>query len=867
MVGTTGSEAEAPPRQSEPSRHWCCRRRPYSGPGHVLDAHGSIATADAECGEQTENDPLQEEKLPPEVAGAAETVAQAAWLHAASPRLQRTAQSQQQRPLPPKMPSSPPPATSVPSLVLLPNQPDNPAEEQTSQAGLPGNSLVQNLSEKDPALAIQLKEAMERFMEHHKALLRSQEATPTGRQLSPGTGLSGQLATATHVCKPASPNDAPHPHAEFQKTLEALPAFSNAGEAESTESSSATAGTRDTEKLPTYAASAAPAALFDSEQQQLPGAMTTEEEEESGAQMQTTASQPQNAHWSREDRVAYAASIHLPSGQLPGRGVQRFLQDVVVDTPMPEPWVIVRSSAGKVFFADKISRQTSWQHPMLPGLRLLGQACAETLFLDEDELVAALLRFKEDWLQETNAEVAKWRAMPAREGRSEYYYHSETTETSWVNPRNSALALLEARLENLQRLGDPEYLAQLRYLETTDGAAAAATSASDQDGNRRGSYDPTSGPDDSVSPGMGTPRSPAMPISPMARMEAALELLADSSDGSPDKAAPQQHVAVEQSEAAAAVCQAEHISAEEGRAKSGCSEKVLRERLLEVLLSRRYVSFVEQSQATQGDAHTAEEERIPANEIFDGAVDEQLEATNCIRPDGHAITPSEPMENADAEAICFQERSGAEGQGIDGDASHVVEQPRRTTADCPEKTDFSEKEDAQASERGLKNDDLSAAEEDVQASERSLKIDATLSTRSSLTADTALAQPSSRTEPLEATAAIVEHVQDQNIDKGDLPVLASLRRVQNADANVADSMLRDLREHDTAQDGTMSRNELLALLCGLGLSEAEGLQTLSTVAKHEWGSEERVNYAQFIAWVMELQDASARLNSIICEDP
>jgi len=369
--------------------------------------------------------------------------------------------------------------------------------------------------------------------------------------------------------------------------------------------------------------------------------------------------------------------------------------------------------------------------------------------------VVSLSRFGEDWLQEANVEVSKWRAAPAREGRSEYYYHVETMETSWVNPQKNALALLETQKENLQRLRDPEYLAELRYLET--GGAAAAIPATDQNVKRSCGDDSTLGTSDRDGPGPGTPLNVNR-----ARLEAALELLADSDDGSTGKATPQQNDAAGQTEEAAAY-QEEHVSDEGlGHEGGGDSEDVLRERLLAVLLSRR-VDTTRQADDTGAPSIEAD--------FADAAAEE------CIEPS--AVVPSDDTGAPSVEA------------------------------------DFAD----------------ATAEKCIEPS----------------------------------AIAPSEHARAGDCDKDDPPVLASCGSPENPDANVTDSMVRQLKEHDLVQDGTISRKKLHALLCGLGLGEAEVLQTLSAMAEQEWASEKFIDYAQFVAWVMEPKDAVAGLNGIVSE--
>eukprot|EP00931_Biecheleriopsis_adriatica_P074172 TRINITY_DN48291_c0_g1_i1.p1 TRINITY_DN48291_c0_g1~~TRINITY_DN48291_c0_g1_i1.p1 ORF type:complete len:617 (-),score=92.83 TRINITY_DN48291_c0_g1_i1:136-1986(-) len=186
----------------------------------------------------------------------------------------------------------------------------------------------------------------------------------------------------------------------------------------------------------------------------------------------------EDAHWSTEERAVYVSSLR-PSGEPPSPALQRFLLDFLQSTQTPEPWVIVRSPTGKVFFANKISRHTSWRHPLEFAMEELGRICIQVMQMLQDERAKMLEETKENWVKEANAQLAKWVVVTAREGRAECYYNSETGEASWLHPHKLIIPLYESRLAGLSKLADAEYMSHLQLLHQPISAAPVSQPAGD----------------------------------------------------------------------------------------------------------------------------------------------------------------------------------------------------------------------------------------------------------------------------------------------------------------------------------------------------------------------------------------------------
>jgi len=182
-----------------------------------------------------------------------------------------------------------------------------------------------------------------------------------------------------------------------------------------------------------------------------------------------------DAAWTDSELRSYVAS------KTTSRAVEHLFQELLA-RPIPEPWVIVRSSAGKAFFANRSNRKTSWSHPLDKTLMALERIFPDVLEIDTSERVKQLNALREGWEQEEQEELNMWAEVPAREGREAYYYHIETEETSWMNPEQFVKPLYKPRYEVLDKLAkSEEYIAKLRKVfdreRNVGGLAARAEEA------------------------------------------------------------------------------------------------------------------------------------------------------------------------------------------------------------------------------------------------------------------------------------------------------------------------------------------------------------------------------------------------------
>ncbi|CAE7365729.1 unnamed protein product [Symbiodinium natans] len=97
--------------------------------------------------------------------------------------------------------------------------------------------------------------------------------------------------------------------------------------------------------------------------------------------------------WSNEERSLYVQKLLQSAGQSGqpemGNAVARFLEDLLAEISAPQPWVMLRSSRGRVFFCNMITRQTTWDHPHEGSLLEAATICKQLLQLDEPWRVAA----------------------------------------------------------------------------------------------------------------------------------------------------------------------------------------------------------------------------------------------------------------------------------------------------------------------------------------------------------------------------------------------------------------------------------------------------------------------------------------------
>jgi hypothetical protein len=172
---------------------------------------------------------------------------------------------------------------------------------------------------------------------------------------------------------------------------------------------------------------------------------------------------------SKLDKGAIAASIDVQDDEL---GLREFVFDFLQDAPAPEPWVEQVDKKKRVFFWNPASRASSWSHPLDASFRILVHVFREafrgTEVLDDaeeqdhfEQAVGEELRRSHEELEE---DCGKWRYTHSSTG-VKYYYHEETKDTRWDDPRDELLAHLKFQGQVLESLLNPEYRAELREID------------------------------------------------------------------------------------------------------------------------------------------------------------------------------------------------------------------------------------------------------------------------------------------------------------------------------------------------------------------------------------------------------------------
>eukprot|EP00929_Paragymnodinium_shiwhaense_P090665 TRINITY_DN50819_c0_g1_i2.p1 TRINITY_DN50819_c0_g1~~TRINITY_DN50819_c0_g1_i2.p1 ORF type:complete len:1116 (+),score=377.75 TRINITY_DN50819_c0_g1_i2:128-3475(+) len=175
--------------------------------------------------------------------------------------------------------------------------------------------------------------------------------------------------------------------------------------------------------------------------------------------------------WTDSERAAYVAKLPLGKPKAP-KALQKFLDMILAKTALPNPWVAQRDPHGRVYFANEATQSSSWGHPLEGALLEVGQVAGDLLALGDQDRDAAIRQQHGDWTQDAHAALGKWQPVDDGAG-NEYYFHSETRETSWVNPEVELHASFAMKLEALGKLIDSVYVAQLMSLEPSPSSPSS----------------------------------------------------------------------------------------------------------------------------------------------------------------------------------------------------------------------------------------------------------------------------------------------------------------------------------------------------------------------------------------------------------
>ncbi|CAE7223976.1 unnamed protein product [Symbiodinium sp. CCMP2592] len=176
------------------------------------------------------------------------------------------------------------------------------------------------------------------------------------------------------------------------------------------------------------------------------------------------ASKSPEVAWSEEETTVYVGKLlRMQHPGHPGaeKAVAQFLKDLLGEVSLPEPWVMLRSSRGRVFFCNMATRQTTWDHPLEGSLLEAATICKQVLQLDEPWRANLTAHLLEVVAEDEEDFLGKWDSVPAGDGL-EQFRHTETGLFSWTPPREIAAGLFQCKRAALAKLCDDRYVRQLQ---------------------------------------------------------------------------------------------------------------------------------------------------------------------------------------------------------------------------------------------------------------------------------------------------------------------------------------------------------------------------------------------------------------------
>jgi len=165
---------------------------------------------------------------------------------------------------------------------------------------------------------------------------------------------------------------------------------------------------------------------------------------------------PSHDEWTEEERANHVASLgltHLPAEA----SVQRFLEDALSGAPLPDPWITNRDERGRLYFSNTATMASSWHHPVEHVLPELGDVCRSWLAMHEADRDSWVRKLHTNWTAEAEKQIQKWKAVADRTGQT-YYYHADTKETMWENPKKVCLPQYYVKLQAVWRLTEAHYV-------------------------------------------------------------------------------------------------------------------------------------------------------------------------------------------------------------------------------------------------------------------------------------------------------------------------------------------------------------------------------------------------------------------------
>mmetsp|Transcript_103053 Transcript_103053/g.291902 ORF Transcript_103053/g.291902 Transcript_103053/m.291902 type:complete len:520 (-) Transcript_103053:106-1665(-) len=205
--------------------------------------------------------------------------------------------------------------------------------------------------------------------------------------------------------------------------------------------------------------------------------------------------------WTLGEQTAHIMSLGLVD--IPGEEFGLFfLEDTLSNSTLPPPWVLCRDEHGRIFFFNKMTGASAWQHPFEPVLKELVSVCRVSLTLPASLRDACITTLQSTWKEELSRSLEEWYVEEADDGQ-QYYCNRETSETTWEHPSEMLLARYSVKLAAVDWLRDDDYIRRLhqRIQERARGAATSEDTLTEAGSAAQGMIMPGRRGDAEIRPG------------------------------------------------------------------------------------------------------------------------------------------------------------------------------------------------------------------------------------------------------------------------------------------------------------------------------------------------------------------------------
>lgn len=115
----------------------------------------------------------------------------------------------------------------------------------------------------------------------------------------------------------------------------------------------------------------------------------------------------------------------------------------MIEMPLPYPWKEAVDDKCRIYFYNAATGAAAWSNPLQPMHSALCDAVRRVVAASDPKFAA--IGELEVLAREVESELVLWREVVPETGGDSYFYHVETQETSWENPRDRLVAQLSAK--------------------------------------------------------------------------------------------------------------------------------------------------------------------------------------------------------------------------------------------------------------------------------------------------------------------------------------------------------------------------------------------------------------------------------------